>query len=566
MPEPLSGLDILTQAFDHHNTETSSHGKGEARVLTKTGRSVAACTRCRRGRKRCKNSGPTLPCQGCVASGTPEECVYTARGFGKKDREFRSSRTIKLISRKSFGDTADAKNEELVRHDLIPPTSVLIEVCKAFVSSYFQLGFFNEVQMIERVEACALSPFLLLAILAISAPFCPALLNSAQEGINAPKDSDSLSESYAKRARDMMGNEMQNPCLDNIQAFFLLGVYEWAHGSQLGWIQMGVAVKMAGLLRLHREATYSLGPESTSDQVTNAEIARRTFWLIQTHDNHLSSGSGRPTSFALYDIDVHLPSSEDDFSWGQLPLQRAVLSGSAAASDHPELCELPERSLMATMIQGDNLFGEVAKEACDIQLSGARSHPWETTSRFESLKQKLHQWEASLPVRQTWSVQNVRRYKTKSLDIGFISITSTIRLSNVILRRMYLPQIAVAAELSSGPPSQQTATTMEALSFWTTMASEMYENAFQLSQQIEELFKLRSVSEGCPPSVAFGIFVIGDLFLYLLKYPQLCPRLAEHALHCFNHALDTLDALPGWRMAKRWSEEILSKEILQRLP
>lgn len=44
---------------------------------------------------------------------------------------------------------------------------------------------------------------------------------------------------------------------------------------------MGIAVRMVGIMRLHREETYDLLPDATPDAVVDSEVARRTFWSIQ---------------------------------------------------------------------------------------------------------------------------------------------------------------------------------------------------------------------------------------------------------------------------------------------
>ena len=41
-------------------------------------------------------------------------------------------------------------------------------------------------------------------------------------------------------------------------------------------------MQVAGLLRLHREETYTLSDNATTEDIVKAEIARRTFWVLES--------------------------------------------------------------------------------------------------------------------------------------------------------------------------------------------------------------------------------------------------------------------------------------------
>jgi hypothetical protein len=45
---------------------------------------------------------------------------------------------------------------------------------------------------------------------------------------------------------------------------------------------MLIDVAVASILCLHREETYSLPPDATADEVVDSEMARRTFWIIES--------------------------------------------------------------------------------------------------------------------------------------------------------------------------------------------------------------------------------------------------------------------------------------------
>lgn len=50
-------------------------------------------------------------------------------------------------------------------------------------------------------------------------------------------------------------------------------------------INMGIAMRMAALMRLHREETYALQNPS-KEMVIAAESARRTLWMLHSKSSH----------------------------------------------------------------------------------------------------------------------------------------------------------------------------------------------------------------------------------------------------------------------------------------
>lgn len=135
---------------------------------------------------------------------------------------------------------------------LLPPHDELVEGVKAFLSSYFQLvrfplsfppsrrfltlspnlqGFIHETRFLEQLEQGSVPTFLLLAILATSARFSPSLIKRFG-GRRA------AAEVFKSRALSLVPDEMLLPSLPRLQAFFLLGVSEWAEGSgQRAWVR-----------------------------------------------------------------------------------------------------------------------------------------------------------------------------------------------------------------------------------------------------------------------------------------------------------------------------------------
>jgi hypothetical protein len=71
----------------------------------------------------------------------------------------------------------------------------------------------------------SISVFLLMSILSIAARLTTCLHRRYGDPIKA-------TDYFIDRASDMLQNEMYDPTVEKIQAFFLLGVAEWVQGSR----------------------------------------------------------------------------------------------------------------------------------------------------------------------------------------------------------------------------------------------------------------------------------------------------------------------------------------------
>ncbi|CAD6581161.1 MAG: hypothetical protein CYPHOPRED_001502 [Cyphobasidiales sp. Tagirdzhanova-0007] len=225
--------------------------------------------------------------------------------------------------------------------DILAPLDEVIEGIKSCFACYFQVGFLHEASFLEKlaVDTRSINLFLILALLSMGAPFTKRL--SQRYGGKAE-----AGQRFSKLAQDMMAQHMSPPTLERTQAFFVLGVEQWSKGDgERGWMLIGTAARMAGWLKLHLESSYVLPPNPTFEQVIEKEVARRTFWLMHYHEGHMLTGSQRPASFQLAEIDAFLPMDEDDFAFGQEPNDRASMAGTAIAGRLPITTTTLSRSL-----------------------------------------------------------------------------------------------------------------------------------------------------------------------------------------------------------------------------
>ncbi|THH19551.1 hypothetical protein EW146_g1636 [Bondarzewia mesenterica] len=523
----------------------------DSRPPIKLKRGSVACKRCRRLRSKCTHDNAVAPCVSCKEAGpsVAAECTFPRRGEDASDREFRRKRVklsdkvdrdaasrANVIPKTDNGSSATirATSEVKNRWDLLPPYDEVVEGCKVFVTSFFQLGKscfrLSLAVFLERLatDRDSVSVFLLLSILSISARFTPSLVRRYDDPVKA-------TELFMSRAASLVPNEMYKPSLERTQSFFLLGIAEWGHGDRdRSFMHMGIAVRMAGLLRLHREETYRLPATPTADEIIAAEVARRTFWMIASQDN-LQSAMNTPAAYSLDDISALLPCEEKDFAFGVVPRERAALNGTAAAAVNPSLTSTPSRSLFATLIQAHNLWGQVARRACQWEnelpersceqrddLGSQSVAPWDKSSEYAQLARALRVWEDELPERHRWSITNLRGYRAESLDLAYLAVVMVLRLSNIVMRRIYLPLIASAVNVSEAPwkEGEDKVWTSVPPNFWENMSHELFTNVL------------------------------------------VCPHIAPHAEMILHRALSVLtDLQHAWPKAKTWQAALRKAAI-----
>lgn len=423
-----------------------------------------------------------------------------------------------------------------------------------FVTSYFQLGFLPKAIFLESISrnVNSVSPFLLSSILSISARFTPSLVRRYGSSSRA-------TENFLQIARAMAPAEMYKPSLDRAQGFFLLAISEWGNGEkERSSMDMGVAVRMSSILKLHREETYALPPGAPAEHVIRAESARRTFWMIHSQEN-LQAGYSSPAPFPLDDLTARLPCDEHDFAFGIHPAPRSVLPGTIPAEQQPELAKSKHRCLFATLIQSHNLWGQVARRACRSDLKTNGLQPWEAGSEYQMLTQELRTFEDEMPERHRWSLWNLRGWKAEQMHLSYLAVVMVLRVSNIVERRIYLDEILYSinnprdaadsispkTRLSNGVPEN----------FWATMAEELFSNVYELHEQIDAFFAMRTRDEGFPAILVFCVYICGSLASYLWRYPQLCPRVARKAEEMSLRSLQVLSSLHrAWPTAARWNQ------------
>lgn len=371
------------------------------------------------------------------------------------------------------------------------------------------------------------------------------------------------------------------PHLSNaFRPFFLLSISHWGDGDrERSSIDMGIAVRMAGLQRLHCEESYTLGPETSAEDVVTKESARRVFWMIQSQEN-LHSGYKTPAPFPLEDITTLLPCDEKDFAFGTVPTERAALAGTPPALAEPHLVSMPSRCLFATLIQAHSLWGAVSRKASRADVTVNKAPPWDLKSDYQTSAEELLRWEKHVPAEHTFSVWNLRGWKSESLHLAYLAVTMVLRLTNIVSRRVYLDDMlvalsgsAVGERLEPSTPTMANANDQQPVSyptptsssheghgpappgFWQNMSNELFNNVWQMHEQIDAYLSMRTPDEGFPQILVFCIYMCGSVSSYLWRYPSLCPQLAERAETMAQRSLDALTTLhAAWPTSTTWQK------------
>ena len=605
-------MDDERSQEDGRDADGDGDGDAAADPTPVRRRGTIACRRCRRLRTKCVHDGGAAPCEMCRLAGAQvsAQCAFPRRGERDFDRQFRRRPVLvddvrfvkpetpstaaadyhvaggqavhaagahrgKLLDPGAMqpGSSLQLSSTAALLENPLPPPEEIVEGCRIFVTSYFQLGFIPKAVFLEGLvrQPSSVSKFLLATILSISARFTPSLIRRYGSAAGA-------TDYFLEVSKSMVPEEMYQPSLERIQAFFLLAIARWGNGDRdRSNMDMGVAVRMAGLRKLHCEESYAVDKTSSAEDVVQSESARRVFWMIQSQEN-LHSGYLTPSPFPLEDVTTLLPCDEGDFAFGVIPAERAAVAGTPPALANPALVSSPTRCLFATLIQAHGLWGKVSRRACRTDYVVNRAPPWDANSEFHRATTELREWEESLPAKHEFSVWNLRGWKSESLHLAYLSVTMVLRLSNIVTRRIYLDDMLLTlTNESPGQPLEPSTPTMANVNdqrgqtypkplssttrsygvappgFWHKMSEELFSNVWELHEQVDAYFSMRTPDEGFPQILVFCVYMCGSLASYLWRYPALCPKLAQSAELMAQRSLEVLSELhAAWPTSSKW--------------
>ncbi|KAJ2903711.1 hypothetical protein MKZ38_009449 [Zalerion maritima] len=553
----VAALSATPPAIDTSNNSPSQHSPASGSAPIKR-RSPIACRRCRRMRSKCIHDKATPPCKACNEAGLgAEECVFPLRGQADHDRDYRHPRmrAEKINKRDPAKIRREILDAPIVKPpipvvsrtlkgvdewDQLPPVPNIIEGVIKFTKVYFQLGFIPKELFVQRLQTDprSISVFWLMSLLSTAARWTPSLVERYGKGVGV-----NAAEYFMERASQLVVHEVyKGPSLERLQGFYLLSIAQQGSAeAHKSYINLGIAIRMASLMQLHREESYLLLPEyNTQERRITLESARRTLWMLYSQDN-LHSGPRSPVSLGAGDITTLLPCTEEQFALGVEPDQRAALEDTPPGQAQPELCEGP-RSLFASLMQVHHYWGLISRR---VVARNKSSRPWEPDSDYARMATRLRNWETNLPNEHTWSVYLLTGHKAAGQDLAYLGVTMVTRLCNIVLRRAYLQDMIY--------PDRESPEHHE---FFSEMAGELFCDVRNMYEQIDTQFRERQPDESVGAQMAsFCVYSCALLAVYLQKFPKACPdpNIAREGPTMFQRTIAILEeSKKTWPLALRW--------------
>ncbi|CAH7681774.1 hypothetical protein PPACK8108_LOCUS14424, partial [Phakopsora pachyrhizi] len=463
---------------------TSSHSNNPTKRIKVGARASIACETCRRRKARCSGEYPF--CSFCATRNL--RCDYDGQRLstslishdGRRLRLILSCVCFLLFYKLSSSSSSSSSSS----FRSLPPQEIINDVIDTFITHFSDEGlftFFNRHSLSYSLEMHQTNPELLLVIISLAGRFCDSL--KALHGGN----SYTTCNLYASQALNILRSDPDQISLARVQAYLMLGFYDCAEQQEKrGWMSIGMAIRMAQLMRLanldddedqpsayptqqptdsghqlqNLETALPLGAnhqsiissDLTNSQTNNQQeiemdIRRRTFWSCFLIERLFSDGKDRPVMISCDqdDINTHFPDPEYGFSTGRRPNL-----GALTTSPTPPWVRTSQSNGTTTNCdQETDLFGQTMRIAdlwnkvLKYISRGGRNHdrrcPWLPDSSFSRLDEQLSEWETRLPSHLQSTESNLVAYSIigqgKSYGLMHLLYFSSL----LYLHRDYIP-------------------------------------------------------------------------------------------------------------------------------
>lgn len=522
-------------------------------------RSSIACVRCRRSKIKCDNDGGNSPCDHCIKGG--HECQYpvpapvppkrsdppaTNRSEKEPHQEKKKPRKLDDVpginSERSTAYAAEILSYPFLTAEL---WSQLLSIYKQHYAT--ELPFVHLPSLKERMsnepgqkqDHSSELNMVLLGILTLTARFHPDLvryvthLQNSQHGNARSRTSQSklnpvaASDFFAIALTTALGplrTAMDTMTVERVQAFLMLGLFEWSQGQDSAWIYVGIAIRMAKMMKIELDdqrmgLLENQASESRQFQTRSAEIAiiretrRRTMYSCFILDRLMGCGGSRMLSTPAENLWIQLPCSEMAFD-----LSLDVYTGFLQV---PEGLIQPKINDDCTLSQFVRLI-EVWSEISPYSSEGGRSQenypPWDSRSRFYELRAKLDTFYDELPDTFTLSRQNYYRHDNHQATNTYVSLHMLASICQIVLHREYLPFVPLRCHGPQGPLDRTQPMLSHAPNdFWEESAEEVFRasrNVIDLTELCKDKLPLSSLT-------TFSIWLAGFMAVYARYFPHM---------------------------------------------
>ena len=527
-------------------------------------RSSIACLRCRRSKIKCDNDGGTSACETCIKGG--HNCQYpdiinpptkrsesnpvkAERDGGPERKRKRLDDISSWVSQRSATYAEEVLSYSFLRGELWDQVFGIYKLHFSTELPFLHLATLKEKMDLKQNGKLETDPdvnLVLLGILTLTARFHADLVKyvaaisagaSRSRSASGKVDPNSASEFYAAALTTALGSlpgAITHVSVERVQAFLMLGLYEWTRNRpQAGvraWMYVGTAIRMAQVLRLgyedqgDRQAKAVLdkpiparAPKmSASDWIIEKEIRRRTMFSCLILDRLLAVGDDRTSMISTTDLHIRLPCSEVAFD-----LASEVYTGFLNESDDMPRQDLSiprDDSVLSRFVKLVDLWGEITR----YSFSGGRAtegdrQPWEEASTFMNLRGRLTSFYESLPDTFTLSAKNFYRHNNHQASSMYVSLHLLGSVCQIMVHREYIPFLPIRCSGPVGPLDPPLISGQEPPDFWLESA----ELVFKSARDIVDLIELTGDKLPQSSLVLFATWTSAFCGLYAIHFPHM---------------------------------------------
>ena len=528
-------------------------------------RSSIACLRCRRSKIKCDNDGGNSPCESCIKAGL--QCQYPDNvsghskrnepgGGSKQDRE--SGHERKRLK----------KGEDSAEYQRVTATAAEI-LASPFLSSQmwdqlfalYKLHFASELLFLhiptlkERMsekERNADLDLVLLGVLTLTSRFhtdlatyimhSPAVRSSIPK-VRSKTDTHYASDFFANLLLSALGSlrvTISMASIERVQAFLMLGYYEWTisspDNSLASWMYVGTAIRLAQGLKLGIEEERPAPPDerveilhdpvtgrrtSTSDLAVTREVRRRTMFSCFLVDRMLACASGREAMIDPEKLDIQLPCTDM-----ALDLARDVYTGTLRQKPNNLYRSITDDSVLSHFIQLIDIWGDIAKYSVGGGKMLEKDPLWYNGTAFRDLADRLDNFSRNLPETFHLSRQNFFRHDNHQAGSSYVALHMLISLCRICLHRENIPFFPARCGRPGGPspfpplPISPLTQHPPPPALW----SDSTEKAFIGGRDVLDLVELCGDKLPISPLIFFAILSAAFMSVYGYHFPQLDER------------------------------------------
>ncbi|KAK9438397.1 hypothetical protein VB005_07957 [Metarhizium brunneum] len=418
----------------------------------------------------------------------------------------------------------DAVESDKKKFSQLPPVPVLKSLADVYFSNCQNQPycFFHENHFRRRLIAGDLPHYLLLAFAATAARYSSHdyFRGSELEAV----------EGLARAAWIIILDQVfaTEPSPDNVaaaQATSLLAIIDFTAGRhRLGWVKIGLAVRLVQSLKLNAEPDPSLPPWQQEER-------RRVFWSVYLLDKFVSCGRSHPPAILDMDCTLALPCSEEAFRMETPTKLPTIALVKDLPSNMAELVRLDDFAILVLMCSALSL---TVRET--FQQNASKIPPWDCRSNFAQISSILMTFENI----HTTGADHLGPYI--SARFGTYEGFDRQRVGHFIWARAVYH---LCGSLLCHPVSLRRYRKSQGASFPTTFARELLdrcrEHATQLSNMLETLR-----SAGCCARGSFlGYVATCAASVHHIFALSPTPHIAARANACLEMCLGFLEHLPA---------------------